>query len=139
MCTGEKTSEFRVLLTKLYEYVQYFPLIRGSKNFIRGGPTLTTFFFLVDEGWEDPNTTICGPISARQRNAILMAFRWRADDGPTLNAGLVALCFSGDPDQFCYETLYFCDFSGGGGPDLLPPPPSGSAHISKYKEANTIS
>ena len=41
------------------------------------GPTLTTyfffFFFLVDEGMEDPSTTIS----------------WRADDGPTLNAGLV--------------------------------------------------
>ena len=38
----------------------------------------------------DPNTTISGPSSARQRNAILMAFRWRADDGLTLNAGSVA-------------------------------------------------
>ena len=25
-----------------------------------------------------------GPSSARQRNAILMAFRWRADDGPLI-------------------------------------------------------
>ena len=31
------------------------------------------------------------PSSARQQNAIEMAFRWRADDGPTLNASLVAL------------------------------------------------
>ena len=31
-----------------------------------------------------------------------MAFRWRADNGPKLNAGLVALVFfSGDPDQYC--------------------------------------
>ena len=30
-----------------------------------------------------------------------MAFRWRADDGLTLNAGLVALWFSGDLDQYC--------------------------------------
>ena len=35
------------------------------------------------------------------------------NDGPTLNAGFVGLCFLGD--QYCYETLYFCDFSGGGG------------------------
>ena len=63
------------------------------ESFFRGGPTLTTFFFvfLVAEGKEDPNTTKSGPSSARQRSAILMAFRWRADDGPTLNAGLVAL------------------------------------------------
>ena len=26
---------------------------------------------------------------------------WRADDGPTLNADLAALRFSGDPDQYC--------------------------------------
>ena len=37
--------------------------------FFRRGPILTTFF-LVDEGREDPNTTISGPSSARQRNAI---------------------------------------------------------------------
>ena len=36
------------------------------------------FCFLVDEGRKDPNTTISGPTSARQQ-------------GPTLNAGLVAL------------------------------------------------
>ena len=57
--------------------------------------------FLVDEGREDPHSTISGLSSASQRNAILMAFRWRvddemafrwrADDGPTLNAGLVTL------------------------------------------------
>ena len=38
-------------------------------SFARGGPALTTFF-LVDEGRKDPNTTISGPSSARQRNAI---------------------------------------------------------------------
>ena len=45
-----------------------------------------------------------------------MAFRWRADGDPTLNAGMVALSFLGDPDQYCKETLYFCDFSGGRDP-----------------------
>ena len=48
-------------------------------------------FSLVDEVIEDPNITINGTSSTRQRNAIVMAFRWRADAGPTLNAGLVAL------------------------------------------------
>ena len=37
-----------------------------------------------------PNTTKSEPSSVHQRNAIKMAFRWRADNGPTLNAGLVA-------------------------------------------------
>ena len=36
---------------------------------------------------------ISWPSSTRQRNAIKIAFRWRADDGPTLNADLVALWF----------------------------------------------
>ena len=40
-----------------------------QKVFFRVGPSLTTFL-LVDEGKEDPNATINGPSSARQRNAI---------------------------------------------------------------------
>ena len=46
---------------------------------------------LVDEGREDPYSIKGDPVSARQRNAIKMAFCWRDGDGPTLNAGLVAL------------------------------------------------
>ena len=42
------------------------------------------FFFLLDEGKEDSNVTLNGP-------SFKWAFRWRADDGPTLNSGLVAL------------------------------------------------
>ena len=67
----------------------------GSRKFVRGGPTLTTFFFLffflVDEAKEDPNTTLSRPPLARHRNYIETVFRWRADDVPILNAGLVAL------------------------------------------------
>ena len=47
--------------------------------------------FLVNEGREGPNITISGTSSARQRNLIEMVSRWRAEDGPTLNACLVAL------------------------------------------------
>ena len=65
------------------------------ESFIRGGPNLTTFlfflFFRFDEGRKDQNTTFNRPSSTRQQNAIYMAFRWQADDGPALNAGLVAL------------------------------------------------
>ena len=59
------------------------------ESFVKGGPTLTTFFgfvlllFFVDEEIEDPNTTISGQSSARQRNTISMALRRCADDGPT--------------------------------------------------------
>ena len=48
------------------------------ESFARGVPTLLTMF-IFDEGREDSNSTRRGP------------FRWRADDGPTLNAGLVVL------------------------------------------------
>ena len=59
--------------------------MRGSRNFVRGGPTLTFYFFhFFDEGRNDSNNTISGPSTGRQRNAIQMAFRWRADGGPTL-------------------------------------------------------
>ena len=76
------------------------------ESFVSGGPTSATFFsvFLVDEGREDPNTTISEPSSAHQRT-----FRWRADDDQLLNAGLVAAIFRGS------------------GP--LPPPPSVSALV----------
>ena len=43
------------------------------ESFVRGGSTLTTFFsflFYFDEGRKDPNTTISGSSTARQRNAI---------------------------------------------------------------------
>ena len=43
---------------------------------------------------EDRNATKNGPQSAHQRNAIV-------DNGAPLNAGLVALSFLGDPDQYC--------------------------------------
>ena len=59
------------------------------ERFVRGGPTLPFYFFILFffcEGRKDSNTTISGPSTARQRNAIQMAFRWRADGGPTLKA-----------------------------------------------------
>ena len=64
------------------------------EGFVRGGSNFDVFFFVFfkfDEGRKDQNTTISGPPLARQQNTILMAFRWRANDGHTLNAGLVAL------------------------------------------------
>ena len=45
-------------------------LMRGSRTFCQRGSNFDNVFFLVDEGRKDPNTTINGPSSARQRNAI---------------------------------------------------------------------
>ena len=55
----------------------------------------------LDDGREDPNSTKSRPSSARLRNAIEMAFRWRVENGPSLNVGLVVLLFLWDPDQYC--------------------------------------
>ena len=67
--------------------------MRGSRKFCQreSSPKSDKVFLLVDGAIEDPNTALIGPSSARQRNAIEMAFRLRADDGPILKAGLVAL------------------------------------------------
>ena len=49
------------------------------ESFSRGDPTLTTFF-LVDDGREDPNTTlsgaIIGPPAKRHFNGVSLAGRW---------------------------------------------------------------
>ena len=65
------------------------------------------------EGIEDPNTTKIWPSSNRQRNAIEMAFRSGADDGPTMNAGLVAMClFRGSGSVLLRNPIALC-LSGG--------------------------
>ena len=56
-----------------------------------------------------------------------MAFRWRADDGPTLNAGLVALWFYRGSGPVLLRNPIFIFFQGG--PDPLSP--FGSAHVSR--------
>ena len=67
--------------------------MRGSRKFYQRGSKFDNVFllFFVDEWRKDQNTTKSGPLSARQQNAIRMAFLRRVDDGPKLNAGLVAL------------------------------------------------
>ena len=53
--------------------------MHGSRKFCQRGSNFDIFgVFLADDGREDPNTTIS------------LAFRWLADDSPTVNAGLVA-------------------------------------------------
>ena len=100
-------------------------------SFVRGGPTLTGFFccfffvcvfFFVDERWEDPSTlyhykrAIIGPPAKHH----LMAFGWRADDDPTLNAGLVAAIFQGIWTCIARKPYIFVIFQGC--PDPLSPP-----------------
>ena len=63
--------------------------MRGSRKFCQRGSNFdNVVVFLVDEGWEDPNTTVSRPSSEKRHGVSL-----RADDGPTLNTGLVASRF----------------------------------------------
>ena len=71
------------------------------ENFVRGGP-IPTFFCFYFVGMKRGSKchlkwAIIGPPAKCHK----MALRWRADKGPPLNAVLVALCFLGDPDQYC--------------------------------------
>ena len=66
---------------------------------VRGGPTL--IFFLVNEGRKDP--------AGHHRPA----FCWRADDGPTLNSGLVALGFFRDSGPVLLRNPKFLRFFRG--------------------------
>ena len=70
-------------------------LCSDLESFVRGSPNLMGFFLFLffrrERGFK-PNKyhfkrAIIDPPAKRH----LMAFRWRADVGPTLNAGLVAL------------------------------------------------
>ena len=57
---------------------------------LQRGPNLTTlfsFFLLKRDDAYHYKRAIIGPPSKRHLNGV----RWRADDGPTLNAGLAAL------------------------------------------------
>ena len=90
--------------------------MRGSRKFCQRGSNFDTFF-LVDEGREDPSTTVSGPSSAHQKNAI----KWRfagvpmmADDGPTLNAGLVAVIVQGIRTCIARKPYIFVIYQGEG-------------------------
>ena len=108
--------------------------MRGSRKLCQRGSNFDYFCcccccccFLDDEGRKDPNTTISGPSSTHQRNAISMAFRWRADVGPTLSAGLVACVdFQGIRTSIAKKPYIFVIFQGGGSGPPVPHP--GSAH-----------
>ena len=95
---------------------------RVQKVLSKGVPNLITFFS-VDEGIEDPNSRLNGPSSAHQRNAIEMVLHWRADDGPSLNAGLVALWFFRGPGQVLLRNPIFLWFFRGVRIPCTPPPP----------------
>ena len=64
------------------------------ETFVRGGPPLTIFLF--DERRDDLIPLKAGHLWPASK----MPFKWRSNDGITLNSGRVALKFSEDPDQY---------------------------------------
>ena len=58
-----------------------------------------------------------------------MAFRWRADGGPTLNVGLVAFWYCRGSVPVLLRNSIFCDFSVCWGRYGPPVPQSGSTHF----------
>ena len=110
------------------------------ESFVRGGPNLITFylffcFFLVDEGIGDPDFTINGPSSTRQRNAIngvSLAGRQRPNIECWLGSFVI---FQGIRTSIAKKTYIFVIFRGTGPP--APPPPSVSAH--SFADFNLIS
>ena len=78
--------------------------MRGSRKVYQRGSNFDVFFFVlavvffsVDEGRVNPNTTKRG----HHWPASETPFKWRANDSPILNAGFVALRFSGNPGHYC--------------------------------------
>ena len=119
-------SEFWGYLPYLFkEYGTFFQIIKGicdtgnppppfqgvrtidtaSRQFIHKYGKMNFSPFLYQGIIEDPNTIINGS----------MVSGWWADDGPTLNAGVVALGFFRGSDPVLLRNPLFCDFSGGGG------------------------
>ena len=64
-------------------------LMRGSRKFCHRGSNYDKAF--LDNEKERTKYHQKGAIIGPPAKRHLMAFRWRADGGPTLNAGLVAL------------------------------------------------
>ena len=79
---------FRHYLLLLIDHFSYISIIvwcmRGYRKFCQKRSNF-------DEEREDSNTTITGAIIGPPAKRHLNGFRWRADDDPILNAGLVAL------------------------------------------------
>ena len=73
---------------------------RIQKVLSEGSNFDNVFFFAVDEGREDPSTTIIGPSSTCQRKAI----KWRFPGVPmmvNIKCWLGSFVILRDPDQYC--------------------------------------
>ena len=102
----------------------------GSRKFCQRGSNFYMFFLNRCGEREGPNTTKSGPSSAC----------WHANDGPTLNADLVALWIIRGSGPVLLRNHIFCDFSGRGSGHLFPPlaPPMHTVHNRLYASGSYI-
>ena len=103
--------------------------MRGSRKFCQRGSKFDNFFFSW-WGIEDPNTAVNGQSSARQRNAIAMAFRWRPDDDWLGSFDF----FQGIRTTIAKKPFIFVIFMGGGG-SVPPVPPMDPLRLSSRTNA----
>ena len=103
------------------------------ESFVRGGPSLTTFFsyfsyFSFISWWGEGGSKYHHKraiISLPEKCNLNGAFRWLADDGPTMNAVLVALWFfrGSGPVLIEKKPYIIVIFQRGSGRPVPPPPP----------------
>ena len=104
-----------VLLEKIYPirrsvHILWIHSCTDPESFVRNPGTFEGFFFFFFFSWWSDRGS--KNIIARLRDAISMAFRWRANNGP---AGIFMNFFSGDPGRYVI-------FQGGGGGSGPPAP-----------------
>ena len=72
------------------------------------------------------------------RPASETPLKWHFAAGPMMAQHIMLADFSGDPDQYCKETLYFCDFPGGGGGGSGPPSKSQYWSLRRILQIQTL-
>ena len=90
--------------------------MRGSRKFCQKGVQFWQRLFFYLFWMRGERIQIALKAGQHQRH-----FRWSAKNGPTLNAGLVALWFFRGSEPVMPRNPIICDFSGGGVGPPVPP------------------
>ena len=110
------------------------------EGFVSGGPTLSKLTWHFFGGWGGGGggrgwwENVCLPA---KRHLNEMAFRWRADDGPTVNADWCFVIFQGIHTSIAKKPYILVIFRWAGSGS--PVPHSGSAHVMVRSYFTTMS
>ena len=116
------------LLQRLNTHKNMLIACENPENFVRGCPTLTAFFyffFLDDEGWVDPSSTIS------HLNGISLVGRW----WPNIECWLGSFVIFRGSGPVLLRNHIFLWFFMGSGPLC---PTSGSAHVIAFNAYNIM-